>query len=566
LQETGGRIVSVAVSANKVEGLCQLKCDLMANGVPAERVGLLHSYKFEPGREGDGYASLASTDENEERPFMLVTHQRIKGDKRASNLKQYACYRGEPRNLLIWDESLITSESKAISKIDLESAIGALKPRLRRNGEDHPLVRYFEEAIQLVGEELTRQAGGEQPKPISLRPLRWDHAREYRAIIGNHPESAALQDLLAITSDTIRVIKAGPQGEGLVTCRPTIPPELATIAVLDASYPVRELTKYDTIIVNEDCFPKNVKRYDKVTLHLLPFGAGRDTMTRLFTPRKREERLVTAEIAELINSRLPADQGVLLFTFKTREFSSSASPRPVDFRAILEGDLRAAGVDLAQTVKVKEEHGSVVERPRFVILTWGNETSVSKYGYCRHIIFVGVLHRSNLDIAAYIVGQIGDRWAEVTPEAINDALIGETAHSLYQAMSRGACRKVKGNRAEAMDAWLIYPRTKFDKLNSKLREAMPGLRWTAWKPRYLTGEAKLDDAVRQIMNALEAVPPSLPRISTRALKASMPALQAIPRRTFTRAAEEVGEWESSWRFEDRSFLRADFEYYFGSAQ
>ena len=66
--------ISVAVSCSKVEALCQMKRDMIAQGVPTDRIGLIHSYRD---------ASEPST-EGADRQIMLVTHARVRdGDKLA---------------------------------------------------------------------------------------------------------------------------------------------------------------------------------------------------------------------------------------------------------------------------------------------------------------------------------------------------------------------------------------------------------------------------------------------------------------------------------------------------
>ena len=75
---------SLAVSASRIEALCTLKRDLIANGVPANKIGLLHT---------DPKASEPATDDNDERPYMLITHQRIRSRK--VDLSTYNTYNGQ---------------------------------------------------------------------------------------------------------------------------------------------------------------------------------------------------------------------------------------------------------------------------------------------------------------------------------------------------------------------------------------------------------------------------------------------------------------------------------------
>src|SRR4029077_19226656 len=112
--------LSVAVSATQVEALCELKRDLIGNGVPEEKIGLLHAYKFDQKYAGaitrgelpTGYASLPATADNDQRQFQLVTHQRVEGGR--ANLDLFANYQGGRRSLLVWDESLMASQPTCI--------------------------------------------------------------------------------------------------------------------------------------------------------------------------------------------------------------------------------------------------------------------------------------------------------------------------------------------------------------------------------------------------------------------------------------------------------------------
>lgn len=148
--------VSVAVAAGKVEALCQLKRDLISNGVPPEAIGLIHSYNYEAGQAGEllsGYASEPSTLDNDDRQIMLATHTRIN----KNNLSQFNQYRGNPRSLLIWDESLLVSEARVISHKQIKKSFGYRSPDL---SPDCETVKFFNEVIPVIDEELERQRLG----------------------------------------------------------------------------------------------------------------------------------------------------------------------------------------------------------------------------------------------------------------------------------------------------------------------------------------------------------------------------------------------------------------------
>ncbi len=118
--------VSVAVVASKVEALCQLKRDLIQRGVSASAIGLLHSYEhdasWKPGADlKDGFASEPSDSNAPFRPILLVTHERAK--KRPCFVDGVL---GRRRDLIIWDESLIASEPRAVRADDLQDHLNVL--------------------------------------------------------------------------------------------------------------------------------------------------------------------------------------------------------------------------------------------------------------------------------------------------------------------------------------------------------------------------------------------------------------------------------------------------------
>ena len=134
-----------------------------------------------------------------------------------------------------------------------------------------------------------------------------------------------------------------------------------------------------------------------------------------------------------IIKRIPEDEGVLLFVFKTRK---------VDFRKILEDRLTAAGVDVNATVLVNN-----TMKPRFAWLTHGNETSLSKYSYCRNEVWVGVLHKPRLAVHGEILGQRDDINSPVSRSFTESVYKTEIAYCLHQGFARCACRIVKGGVA-----------------------------------------------------------------------------------------------------------------------
>src|ERR1043166_9652269 len=150
----------------------------------------------------------------------------------------------------------------------------------------------------------------------------------------------------------------------------------------------------------------------------------------------------------------------------------------------LERDLKEAGVD----TRAKLKRGSDgMARPRFRFLTWGQETAINDHADCPNVVFAGVIHRSETDLAASIVGQQDRLCAPVSGSQIVEVRRSENAHSLYQAMSRGSCRETVDGQAKPMRVWLIH----YDKqIRDLIDEVMPGVKWETWRPKFLRSEER----------------------------------------------------------------------------
>jgi len=539
LEELGYKDVSVAIAASKVEALCQLKRDLIRNGVPPESIGLIHSYRFDSSLKGellDGYASEPSTEDNDDRPIMLVTHNRT---LHKNNLCLFNEYQGKPRNLLIWDESLLVSNSRAIDLMGIRRAIGHLTPVI---GDGSQAARYIYEAIASFEAEIKNQKDSQEPQLVNLTPLSAADMDIIKRQIGQQVEQEALRKFIDISQNPLRVA-CTEQGGGLIYYDIALPLELENIIILDASYPIRELELMDKTIKSGKKYLPDMKRYDHVNIHHLKSNAGRGSITKSFS--NKENNKVSSEVCKLV-AGIPSDEGVIIFTFKKREGRKST-----DFKGVLKRDLKEAGVDVdAQLPK-----GS-----RIVMLTWGQETSLSEYSYCKHVVFAGVLHRSHLDLASYIAGQTDDILYKTSATKIKEVMNSEIAHNIYQGLSRGSCRMISGNQAHKMDAWLIHGN---DEIRPLIEAVMPGVKWLTWEGSYLLSTNTQSKIAKSIKDYLKGLPLDVPKTSTSAIKKATGLTEdKVPKMTFTRALEDVLIECDEWELENRSVIRVNFASYF----
>ncbi len=225
--------ISLAVCASKVEALCDLKRDLISMGVPEDMIGLLHSYTHNPERAGEpGYASLPCTKEHDQKQILLITHNRVRGK---GDLEQYHLFKGKPRDILFWDESLLISEARSVSEIELESALGWLKPKLRLDKGESKRVsafKYAEKCLKLFKEELDSQEKQDRPAiPVYCPPLSPPEVKEFKEALGNNSILKCVKDLLEISQNPLRVVNTDQSG-GFIRYDIVVPAELENIIIL----------------------------------------------------------------------------------------------------------------------------------------------------------------------------------------------------------------------------------------------------------------------------------------------------------------------------------------------
>ena len=532
----------VAIAASRVEALCDLKRKLVGLGIPADRIGLHHSYKYDPALAHEppsGYASEPATTNHDGKQFMLITHSRVRGERGLSDCNTF---QSKPRRLLIYDESLLVSDARAVPENTLRADVLWLSTQYGRCQESQDLLWWLQDSTRIIADELAAQRdAGASPQRLCLPPLGMPELGRLRRFLAHHPELSAVRGLVDMLGRPLRVVYAKDRAEAVVVFDIAVPEELENIIVLDASYPVRLLESMDPTVKDarkswaQGCRSSRIKRYSRVTVHHLVAAGGRGAVLADIKGR-REDRKRNRAICDVVAS-IPSEQAVIVFGFKDRDGVSQLD--------VLKGDLRASGVDLSATVRV-----GGVDRPRFIWLTWGMETGLSEYSYAENVILAGVLHRDRIEVAGAAVGQLQDLVAPVSGETLSDIVASEVAHSVYQALSRGACRVVENGEARPMNAWIIHRSTE---LRGLLQRLMPGVRFQEWTPEDVSLGNKVMRTLVGLVAVLEALPASEMSISTRRLKQLM-GLDESAKSTFTRALKALPDG-APWRHTGRSLIR-----------
>lgn len=522
--------VSVAVAASKIDALCSLKVALLAHGVPEELIGLKHSH---------GQAAPLPSTGNDDRRYQLITHSRVRG---GTDQDLFTLHQGRKRAALIYDESLFKSDTLAVSDKAIRKAVASFREEVRGKGQDYAgLLGFLDNCVSLITSTLdeVRKAEQTEGRTLVLPELTPVELAGYEALLGHSAEWEPLRDLLRLSPHELRVVTT-QQHDGVLWYQLSVPDDLENVLILDASYPIRKLVQLDKSIICDSRYAnREVKRFDRVTIHqMLAFG-GRHSVTESFRQQQKEKRDVSREVLEVVRSK-PDNQAILIFTFKARPADR------VDITAILQRDLRDAGIDLDAILPDG--------KPRFCFLTWGDETSRNDCGHCQTVIMAGVLHRSYLDLASAIVGQQDDLRCAVGNQSIRETLDSELCHSVYQGLSRGACRIVDSGQAKPMELYLIHADLGIRKA---LDRVMPGVQWELWEPTFKKSAASGVTArlALKLDGYLKGLPATCTKVSTRKLREAL-KLGDTPGSTFREAAKLMEGIFPDWIPEERSFVRA----------
>jgi hypothetical protein len=462
---------SVVVSATQVEALCELKKALISDDkIPIVKIGLIHSKQYHSDKKGEvGYASLPSNTEEEVQsmPVVLVTHNKIKHQNTC--LDSYYYYHGEKRDLIIWDESLLSGEAITLTVLkicnSIDNAINGFKFKIIGKSHEEQyssLIEYLNELKSILRNHKENHNDTEICFP-KLPLLKYQIESQLDNLLVDD-EGKDLKSLFECIENEreLRYIKI--DNGAIINFRQTIPEELDTIAILDASHPLRELTQSDSSIatVELDC-PKS---YENLTINYFKSSAGRYSLEKEFFYQK-DSKLV-AEIVEIINSILTKtpDEPIIIWNYKAKGSKSIAEA--------IKRKLR----ELNSTIDFEaiNERGDKI----FNFNTFGNELGLNSLTHCKHSIFCGLLFLPR----AYLVGMLKGLSKNMNRDVfekklIDNTALSEQAHIFYQAVSRGSSRLTENGRCKNHNVYFFHPKPLA--LKSMLNEVFPQATWRRYK-------------------------------------------------------------------------------------
>ncbi|MEJ8838667.1 hypothetical protein [Ramlibacter sp. AN1133] len=536
--------VPVSAAVSKVDALCVLKQSLIDGGIPEELLGLKHSV------EG---ARLPSTG-NDDRRFMLVTHTRVRSGSDFDLFGQHRAPSGVmlDRSLMIVDETLLRGESGAIDVQELRRALGAA----RQEQDELPSVGYLGACLQAIESALDTLRTSPDPSGICVALPHRDQAllqqdREAILRLRLRGFENTLAALLEVSQHSLRVISEGSV-QAVLWIDEAVPHLLRNVLVLDASHPVKLLSTHDSELQELTTFDTAaLKEHSNVQVtQIMSAGGYASVMEKL---RRSGTNPVAAEVTDIVAAEWASSRGMLLFTYKPR---MKGDPDHLD---AVRKALRARGVNPDEWIDTGEQHadGSPVRQPKLRALTFGQETSLNGFEHCDVVVLAGVLHRSHADLAAALRAQAGRIDLPTPMNLLEDAVQSEVAAVVYQALSRGSCRRMEADRAVAMRGYVIH---RHPGLRERLERVMPGIRWELRDPVRMpkaNAVGVTSDVATALAEFLACQPAETISISSTKAKQALgiDSKDEARSKAFTRAGDELGEYTAGWVKKGRGFVR-----------
>ncbi len=348
-------------------------------------------------------------------------------------------YQGKPRDVRIWDEAILPSKILVLNRDKLQRTIGDLR-------------KLDNELANTVDDFCVELKGYENGSYIDVPDLSaFATVEEGLAVITHEDDKPSIEALFSLQSLKARVIK-DKHGSAMLQYHDILPDDLAPMLILDASGQQRKTYEYwQKHRKGIHALKSPEKSYKGFTVHHWNIGAGK-------TSQKRRANDIALGVAKAINDEIPANENVLVITFK-----------PINKQP-----------DIKQLVVDRIDRNP--DRVKFT--TWGRHTATNEFADCKYVILAGVLQYSTAEYEAYgLAAKAQGIDKPLTKEEFNDIRIGEISHHILQAACRGTVRKAVGDTCPpGCHLYIIYSASDGLTGEAMMQAIFPGSSYTDWKP------------------------------------------------------------------------------------
>lgn len=388
---------------------------------------------------------LGSQDRNSARVLFLTQAQvELKGRGRHFDDIEAFHFRDQPRQVRLWDESLLPGVTLTVNYYGLQSLLEPIHLR-------YPTLTA---ALKRFSAEFDRAEDGTLVDVPDIEELLQADAGEdlnslIEAVGGNNQRLIKCVTTLWCLSGRQAVVRQdGAHGNTMLNYEETLPEGIEPILVMDASGRVRGT--YDQMEKFRGGLRRRLsaeKRYDNLTVHCWNRPGSKSGF------RRHKDELL-AGIAKTINTK--PDEEWLVVCHK-------ADGLNYDVEELVRAQLTF-------------DHADKVH-----FISWGNHTSTNQFSHIKNIILAGTLFYpvSHLEALTRLTAQRPVALSMAQPN-IDTITIGEHKHLVLQALSRGAVRRCIGSVCTSCDAYIIAAQP--SGIPGALPDIFPGCRVETWTP------------------------------------------------------------------------------------
>lgn len=343
-------------------------------------------------------------------------------------------YRGAPRSLRIWDESLVPAQPAAMR---LDSVAAFLDPIRPVSAEGAELLEGLIAAAKVAEPGETVWIPGQLSKLETL------------SLVVPQAQKDQWLRLVAMAGSRALIDETNIHGRQLVTSTGDLPLDLAPLVVLDASIRVRETYKvWEESGGSLVRLPAAVVDYSNLSVSHWDRGASRSTLQNLDA---RQE--VLGAIADLINLSPPDEKWLVV-------------------HPVARGEVDVAG-QLAELIDGPSD--------RVSCLHWGVHHGTNDYRHIRNVVIVGLWEYSGSAYAGLHLAASPGSGIRPVSKAEREAIrAGEFQHNLLQAVCRSAVRISQDGACGACDVYIVGRAG--GATRSLLASTFPGASIARWRP------------------------------------------------------------------------------------
>ena len=389
-----------------------------------------------------------------EAPVLFTTHKMVRSRSGTSfsEAKDFL-YRGKPRNLRLWDESLLPAEPISFS-IDMLASIAAplrtYEPQFVKD-LDYFLndVRWKKEGeCLIVPQDLAETAGY----------ILMNEGKGFRKL--TEKQVAVLEQVAECPDMELRISYSHQTGKALAGVISELPNDLAPAIIFDASGRLKATYKlWEKYRGNLVRLLPATNDYSDVTINLWKTKAGRDALED-----EEDGRLIFRQVARLIETK--PNEKWLMISFK-------ADPN----------------LDVLNEVRsyLSEETNATVGMQ---YIHWGRHFAVNNHADTKNVIIIGSWFYAKSTYQSLYHAAAGKPVGENDTEALTLIRNSEFQANFLQAFMRGHGRRSVNGKAGECTAHVIVSNS--PNPEPLIAEALPGCKIADWSPipKVLTGQAK----------------------------------------------------------------------------